>query len=442
MYSDFWILPETHCRGNEILQLNSYQVFQVNRQVNVNNRRGSGGIAIAVNNSLLETHIIEGVYKGIEGQLGLKLKCKLNDFLIGVVGMYLPPDSYVYGQNAEHFFNEASVIWNDLADCDILIGGGDLNARTKDMIDYLPDIDGNLPPRYNPDLIKNAHGNNFITFLKDNRAIILNGRITPEYNNFTFVSTRGSSVPDYMFCPLDHHQYCTDMKTLLVRDLVNSMTIPPPPSLPDHSVLSATFLSSHYNFGQNEQSSFEPFQNDIPSNKISKKNLKKINDNFFMSESITRQVVDTIVRLESIESTQGEVDRLWREIKGLFLNEMESLPSIPMTNNKKLKKSLRKAQPFWNPELKNLWYATCQAEKSYLHFKVVSQADLSIKNNLQKAFKNAQTHFDKKFRYFKRKFINQKQNELLDMASENDPNIWAKIKRLNSPPLSPSSRNC
>ena len=68
---------------------------------------------------------------------------------------------------------------------------------------------------------------------------------------------------------------------------------------------------------------------------------------------------------------------------------------------------------------------------------MVSQADLSIKNNLRKAFKNAQTHFDKKFRYFKRKFINQKQNELLDMASENDPNIWAKIKRLNSPPSRP-----
>ena len=68
---------------------------------------------------------------------------------------------------------------------------------------------------------------------------------------------------------------------------------------------------------------------------------------------------------------------------------------------------------------------------------MVSQADLSIKNNLQKAFKNAQTHFDKKFKNFKRKFINQKQNELLDMASENDPNIWAKIKRLNSPPSRP-----
>ena len=71
MYSDIWILPETHCRENETLKLNSYKVFQVNRKVNDNNRRGSGGIAIAVNNSLLETHIIEGVFRGIEGQLGL-----------------------------------------------------------------------------------------------------------------------------------------------------------------------------------------------------------------------------------------------------------------------------------------------------------------------------------------------------------------------------------
>ena len=437
MYSDIWILPETHCRENEILKLNSYKVFQVNRKVNDNNRRGSGGIAIAVNNSLLETHIIEGVFRGIEGQLGIKLKCILNDFIIGILGLYLPPDSYIYGQNAEHFFNEASVIWNDLSDCDMLIGSGDLNARTKDLIDYLPDVDGNLPPRYNPDPVKNAHGNNFVTFLKDNRAIILNGRITPEYNNFTFVSTRGSSVPDYMFCPLDHHKYCTEMKTLLVRDLVNSMTIPPPPSLPDHSILCATFLSSHYNFDRNEQSSFEPFNNDIPANKMPKKNLKKIDTNFFMSQNTRQQVVDTIARLESIESTQEGVDRLWREIKGLFLTEMESLPSIPMSNNKKLKKSFRNAQPFWNPELKSLWSATCRAEKNYLHFKVASPADLPIKNNLHKVFKNAQTHFDKKFRYFKRKYVNQKQNELLDMASENDPNIWTKIKRLNSPPSRP-----
>ena len=360
--------------------------------------------------------------------------------MIGIVGLYLPPDSYIYGQNAEHFFNEASVMWNDLSDCDLLIGSGDLNARTKDLIDYLPDIDGNLPPRYNPDLVKNAHGSNFVTFLKDNRAIILNGRITPEYNNFTFVSTRGSSVPDYMFCPLDHHQYCTEMKTLLVRDLVNSMSIPPPPSLPDHSILSAIFLSSNYKFGQNEQSSFEPFNNDIPvnvKNKPPKKNLKKIDENFFMNENTRKQVMDTIARLENIESNQGEINRLWREIKEIFLNEMDSLPNVPIARNNKLKKSFRKAQPFWNNELKNLWILTCQAEKSYLNFRVTNQGDLPTKKDLQKVFKNAQTHFDKKYRFFKRKFKDKNQKELLDLAAENNPNIWTKIKQLNSPPSRP-----
>ena len=104
MYSDFWILPETHCRENEILEIENYTVFQVNRKVNENNRRGSGGIAIAVNNSVLETHIIEGVFRGIDGQLGLKLKNKLNDSLLGIVGLYLPPDSYIYGQDADNFF--------------------------------------------------------------------------------------------------------------------------------------------------------------------------------------------------------------------------------------------------------------------------------------------------------------------------------------------------
>ena len=206
--------------------------------------------------------------------------------MLGVVGYYLSPDSYIYGQDPENFFNEASVIWDDLSDCDLLIGSGDLNSRTKQMIDYLPDIDGNLPLRQNPDLSKNSHGNHFLTFLKDNRAVILNGRVTPQYNNFTFVSTRGSSVPDYMFCPLDQLSYCKEMKTLLIKDLVNWLAIPPPLSLPDHSILSGTFMTSSFRLSQSDQSAFEPF-NDIPlktADKPPRKNLKKIDKNFFMSE--------------------------------------------------------------------------------------------------------------------------------------------------------------
>ena len=438
LYSDFWIIPETHCRDDECIEIDKFKIFQNNRKVNDNNRRGSGGIAIAVSNSVLETHSVVNISKGIDGQLAIKLKNTLNDSVVGVVGLYLSPDSYLYGQDPENFFNEASVIWEDMSDCDLLVGAGDLNARTKEIVDYLPDIDGNLPHRSNPDNVKNSHGNYFINFLKENRAVILNGRITPELNDYTFVSTRGSSVPDYIFCPLDHHYYCTEMKTTLVRDLVNSMAIPPPPSLPDHSILSGTFISSHFKFSQAENCSFEPFNKDPEiENKKKRKNLKKVNDTFFMSEETRLLVVDTIARLENQIENQGEINRLWKEIKQLFLNEMEKLPDIPTSNSKKMKRNFRKLQPFWNDELRNLWFFACQAEKQYLTFKVTSNADFHHKNNLRNIYKDAQTHFDKKFRFYKRKYNNKHQNELHDLAAKNSTDIWIKIKKLHSPPTRP-----
>ena len=388
MYSDFWILPETHCLEKDKINLESYTIYQYNRIVPSKNRRGSGGIAIAVHNSVFETHILVGVFKGIDGQLGLKLKNVLNDFLIGVIGFYLSPDSYIYGQDPENYFNEASVIWDDFLDCDLLVGSGDLNARTQEIIDYLPDIDGNVPKRTNPDKTKNSHGGHFITFLKDNRAVILNGRVTPELNDYTFVSTRGLSVPDYLFCPLEHFACCNEMKIHLIRDIINDLKIPPPQSLPDHSILSGTFLTSFFIFNKSEKSSFEPFNSNLidPPKKPPRKNLKKINENFFMSEEIQQQVLNTISKLENALQNQDEINKLWLEIKNLFLNEMGSLPNLPPPNCKKLKKSYRKNQPFWNGELDELWFSACQAEKSYSAFKVVKNGDLSYKNNLRQIF--------------------------------------------------------
>ena len=138
------------------------------------------------------------------------------------------------------------MLWEDLSDCDLLCGAGDVNSRTKEILDYIPEIDGGLiPQRFNPDQSKNAHGNCFLTFLKESRSLILNGRTTPDLNNFTFVSpNRGSSVPDYQFCPADHLKYCTKMQTLLMTEIVNLTGFHPPRTLPDHSVLIGTFNTS------------------------------------------------------------------------------------------------------------------------------------------------------------------------------------------------------
>ena len=68
----------------------------------------------------------------------------------------------------------------------------------------------------------------------------MNGRVTPELNNFT------SSVPDYLFCPTKNLAQCKEVSALLVRDIVNRSGIRPPINLPDHSVLLGVFETSEF----------------------------------------------------------------------------------------------------------------------------------------------------------------------------------------------------
>ena len=358
-----------------------------------------------MNNTVLQCHTLLSVFKGIDGQIAIKLKCNETEVKIGILGLYLSPDSYRYGQDAEGFFNQASVLWQDLSDCDLVLGSGDVNSRTKEIADFIPDIDGKLiPPRVNPDKSKNKHAESFLTFLKDNRSIILNGRVTPENNNYTFVSTRGCSVPDYFFCPVDNLYSCIEMKTILMTDVVNMFGLVPPRILPDHSILSGAFVTSFYEFGKNfenlnsnKNKNSDNQQLPNKTNKKPKKNLSKIGQSFFMSKETFDQVLFTINKLENAIDTKAEIDQLWKEVKDIFLFEMAALPDIPTSTFKKQNKKFRKSKSFWNPELETLWSQTCNAEKQYLNFKVCSNSDFVWKNKLRIDFKNIQKHFDKKF---------------------------------------------
>ena len=437
------ILPEHHCLPNQSFEIENFKIFQNNRPIlNAGARRGSGGIAIAINNSLFEFHTVVSVVNGVDGQISVKLKNNLNDFIIGILALYLPPDNYIYGKDPENFFIEAGVLWEDLFDCDLLIGGGDLNSRTKNMIDYLPDIDGNLiPPRNNPDQIKNSHADSFITFLKDNRSIILNGRVTPQFNDYTFVTQRGCSVPDYLFCPVDHLTFCSEMKTILMKDVVNMLNIQPPRSLPDHSLLMGTFETSFYvkssgqHFPQNFPRVLNPHKSHFSIPK-QKKNLKKMSSEFLMTPETRQQVLLTINRIESAQSSQQEINRLWSEIKSLFLTELDKLPSRSISQNKKQNKLYRKSQKFWNDGLEALWKTTCQAEKAFLRFKVKTNVDLRTKAELRIKFKNAKKLFDRTFRQAERNF-RKHQNEILEKDAKCNPaDMWSKLNKLKSPPSS------
>ena len=73
----------------------------------------------------------------------------------------------------------------------------------------------------------------------------------------------------------------------------------------------------------------------------SKKNVKKIDGSFFMSEEILLQLNNTINKIELMTVNQNTLNEVYSEIKKLFLNEMSKLPDIA-TNDKKARRKKRK----------------------------------------------------------------------------------------------------
>ena len=312
-----------------------------------------------------------------------------------------------------------------------------MNSRTKNELNFIPEIDGSLIlPRTNPDVIKNTHGDFFLQFLKDSRALICNGRVTPDYNDFTFLSTRGRSVPDYIYCPAEQISFCKSMKVLKVSDIVNEYRLDVPGSLPDHSMLVGSF-----DISTNEEYCIYPDSvpkrnQSLPSNRPPtkiKKNIKKMDDTFFLSEEITQQVNNTITRIELIMINQNTLNEIYTEIKSIFLAEMSRLPDIPVSCNKKARRQKRKSQPFWNDELNGLWVIRCEKEKLFSEFICKSREDILQKQILRKLFQQSQQHFDKKFRFFKRQHKSKNFKDLENMAT-NDPNeMWKRFKSLSEP---------
>ena len=295
--------------------------------------------------------------------------------------------TYKYGQDSEEFFIQASSLWNDMSDCDLIVGGGDINARTRTMIDFIPEIDGfDIPPRSNPDNGKNAHADSFLTFLKDIRAVILNGRITPECNDFTFVSNRGCSVPDYMFCSIDNLKNCVSMKTHLISSVINKFKLFPPKSIPDHSILSGNFVTSYFTMARGSGVESLTLNPPCQSIKPPKKNLSKMSDDFMMSQETFELILQTIQKLDSKINSRKELDKLWSDVKQIFTKELNKLPNLPMSNSGLENRKVRRGKAFWNDELDLLWNICCNNEREYLRYKVSSRADMSIKNKKTTGF--------------------------------------------------------
>ena len=148
-----------------------------------------------------------------------------------------------------------------------------------------------------------------------------------------------------------------------MSDIINDFDPQVPHSLPDHSVIMCEF--DLFSFLPRTQ---QPCKFDNVCEKP-RKNIRKINDKFMCSEETVKLITSTISRIESDLKTQVEIDQIYTDVKSIFVSETDNLPNIQSASSKHGKRALRKAAPFWNSELQQLWQYRCDCEKYYLSFK-------------------------------------------------------------------------
>ena len=122
--------------------------------------------------------------------------------------------------NSPEFFNRLLLEIYKRVDADAIYFAGDVNARLGGLCDYV-DIDG-ISERVVLDDTVNNHGKAFREFLLESKCCVTNSRITTENDNFTFASTRGRSVVDYVITPHDCLNQVKECHVDLCSNIINT----------------------------------------------------------------------------------------------------------------------------------------------------------------------------------------------------------------------------
>lgn len=178
--------------------------------------KASGGAGVFVKNTILDSFSVR-TDKAYEGIPCLHFEHVVSRYSFIVISCYLSPETSTWGRNADLFFAHLlSLIY--AADADAVYICGDLNSRIAQLRDYGEEDD--IPSRVVLDTSSNKHGESFIEFLKDSKCCVLNGRVTPENDNFTSVSVRGKAVVDYIVTPHVDLNTCVKFKVFTPLGLV------------------------------------------------------------------------------------------------------------------------------------------------------------------------------------------------------------------------------
>ena len=276
------------------------------------------------------------------------------------------------------------------------------------------------------DNVVNSQGQKLLEFLNDTRSCIVNGRITPENDNFTSVTGyRRKSVVDYCIVRNDDLSNVRKCQVISCNDIIEHINLTGLLSevchKPDHNlirmeievaVIVSEVLLRDRNLGSES----------VRRAKI----IRKTGNKYINGITATRMLPILLQGLEREKINQSEIDELYDKICKLLVSEAaKSLDS----NSRKRKNTKRRE--YWDLELSVTWRDMCRTEKSFTeHSRKHSSHDIRGKH-LWTKFKCSQKVFDKMLRKKRCAYCKGMMLHIEDYYRKNDPRtFWDQINKI------------
>ncbi len=427
---DIYSICETHLSDKSDFEpsVKGYKLFRHDRKiVHRNAPKTYGGVAFLVKLDVLSRYNLSIIDKNYEGIFAIELEHKEIGTKILLVSCYLPPEYSPYGRNATDFYNYlTSLCYTHLSNYDRTYFCGDINARIGNLIDCSADMDIELPTRNVIDTKDNSHGKGLIEMLIENKFCVLNGRFDKNKDNFTSTG-RGRSVVDYIFCPHDNFQFCSEFSVSTCKELVEKYglqsLISNKSKAPDHSLLKVVVQVAGLAEDITNNVNVNPVPNSAVPTTVSYK-VSIIPNSFMSSEETRNELLRLIEEHEICRENQSTVDILYEKLVSCIFREMDE--HLPKYTGIKSNKRYKVKKPYWNQELKLLWADMCSREKNYLAYRGPNH----VKQFLRHRFLDASTIFNKALRRAERNYNKELQNEIESVCTDNPRQFWQYIKKL------------
>ena len=427
---DIICLIETHLKPNDNLHIDGFQSFVNNRQVSARARRGSGGVAILVKDSIFKLYTINVIDKSHDGILGLEFKHKVLQKTIVIFSCYLPPEGSPWADTTRFYGHLISQHYLNIY-ADILLFAGDFNARIGNKLDYIDLID-NIPKRNHIDNTINSYCDSFVEFLKDSKLCLINGRITPEVDNFTCLKTNGQSVVDYLITQHNVISKFQQCKVISVNDVINQFNlynlISDQCKPPDHSIVYTELVIDDHNgeISYSDENMKHEQHNQNPINGDTKRVYKfdSIPVDFMNNDKWSYAINEIIVTLENNIRTKEQLNQIYSNLVSTLTKEMDTFLNSRELGRKQ-KKKYKHSKPYWTNELTIAWKMMCESEKQFRLAK-----NKHAKSVLRNRFLNDRHSFDKLLSKTERNYRRNTLLKIENVCQNNPKEFWSKIKNL------------